>query len=266
MCPKGARKKVKMKGIDVSAHNGAIFWPEVKKAGIEFVMLRAGFGYGNGPDASFKENIDGALAAGLHVGVYWFQYSKDTHEAVKEAEECLKLIEPYRGRIEFPICADFEYDTENWNKANRGVSYTPRLRTDIVKAFLERIESAGWAVANYTNLDYLKNRFIQADLEQYDLWLASWPSVPIRDFARSRPMTCEIWQYSAKGAISGIPSSARYGLDMDYCYKDYPAFVRLLGLNGYSAASAEPKTYDITIPCASEEERQSVLKALKKAR
>ena len=75
-----------MKGIDVSQHNGAIDWPKVKKAGMEFAIVRAGYGrFRNQTDKLFAQNAQGALDAGLHLGAYWFSYALTPDEAREEA-------------------------------------------------------------------------------------------------------------------------------------------------------------------------------------
>ena len=60
-------------GIDVSYYQGSIDWNAVKNSGIDFVFVRVGYrGYSNGAlkeDPNAAANINGALTAGLKVGV-----------------------------------------------------------------------------------------------------------------------------------------------------------------------------------------------------
>ena len=60
-------------GIDVSAHQQEIDWQRVAESGIQFVILRVGYrGYTEGTiqeDAYFEQNLEGAISAGLDVGV-----------------------------------------------------------------------------------------------------------------------------------------------------------------------------------------------------
>ena len=70
-------KKIKAYGIDVSQHNGDIDWEKVKNFGVDFAIIRVGGrGYGSAgniyKDDDAKKNIEGALAAGVKVGVYFF--------------------------------------------------------------------------------------------------------------------------------------------------------------------------------------------------
>jgi GH25 family lysozyme M1 (1,4-beta-N-acetylmuramidase) len=83
----------KLIGIDVSEHNGALDWAKIKKAGISFAIIRTGYGTGH-TDTYFKRNIEGALAQGIHVGIYHFSYALDASGAKNEAAFVLKMLEP----------------------------------------------------------------------------------------------------------------------------------------------------------------------------
>ena len=84
------------KGIDVSKYQGNIDWNKVRDDGIEFVIIRAGYrGYGSGvlvEDPKFRQNIEGATAAGLKVGVYFFSQAITTEDSVEEASLCLQAV------------------------------------------------------------------------------------------------------------------------------------------------------------------------------
>lgn len=105
--------------IDVSKWNnqntdGAIDWNQVKKDGIESVIIRCAYrGYGDAgtlsDDPYFEENIEGALAAGLKVGVYVYSQAINEEEAVEEASKCLTLCENYLDQMSLPIVMDTEY-------------------------------------------------------------------------------------------------------------------------------------------------------------
>ena len=62
------------KGIDVSRHQGTVDWKKVRGAGIEFAVVRAGYGmYAKQADTEFAAHIQGAKTAGIPVGVYWYR-------------------------------------------------------------------------------------------------------------------------------------------------------------------------------------------------
>ena len=151
------------KGIDVSYHQGTIDWKKVADSGIEFVMIRAGYGK-NTVDKKFLENIAGAHDAGLDIGIYWFIYAINEDDAIKNADFCAKTIEPYKDIVTMKVAADWEYDSDNYSIKN-GIRQTTESRTRIVRAFLERLKSKGYEVCNYANPDYLKGKF--EDLSEY---------------------------------------------------------------------------------------------------
>lgn len=220
------------RGIDISEHNGVIDWRKVAASGIDFAVIRAGLGYKS--DARFEENIQGASRVGIAVCVYWFSYALDVNGAVKEADFCAKVIAPYGKQIQ--VYYDFEYDTERY-AAERNVQYNKRLRTDIIKAFCDRMIRHGYRCGVYINVDYLAYRTIRAELSKYPLWLAAWTTkTAVASFSDTRPEAVntaygkpEIWQFG-KTSVPGIAKMC----DVDYCYSDMPrsAFVPLTSLNG----------------------------------
>lgn len=225
-----------IKGIDVSEHNGVIDWNKVKKAGINFVIVRGGYGLST-VDKRFKANVDGALKVGLNVGVYWFSYAYSVERAKKEAEFLLKQIEPYKGKLTMPICFDWEYDSYNYAVKN-GVKPTKQLVSDMAVKFLKTVESGGWYAMNYTNIDYL-NRFFNSEVKtKFDTWVAQW--------AKKCTYTGNygLWQYG--GETNYIDSNRIAGInttvDKDYALKDYPALIKKSGLNGFKKTTAtKPK-------------------------
>ena len=194
-----------LKGIDVSEHQGRINWEQVKDH-VDFVMLRAGYGRNN-IDKQFIRNIEECNRLGIPVGIYWFSYAWNTEMARNEARYVLEAIKGYR--VDYPISFDLEYDTLNY-AAKNGVTIGKRLATDMVKAFCDEINRNGYRAMNYTNQDFLLNKFYMNELTNYPLWYAWYNSKLNRD--------CAIWQYSESGQVPGIPGSS---VDMNYCYKDF---------------------------------------------
>lgn len=196
------------RGIDVSEHNGVIDWETVKNSGVEFAMIRAGYGQGT-IDQQFVRNITECNRIGLPVGVYWFSYATDVSAAKREAIFCLDAIKPYK--VEYPISFDFEYDSVRYAK-KEGITISKVLSSEMAKAFCGSVESAGYHTLNYANRDYLTNYFDST--VTHDVWLAEWP-VSV-DLTKVKP-GCVMWQYSSKGKVPGISGN----VDMDVCYKDY---------------------------------------------
>jgi len=214
------------KGIDVSEHQGAIDWEKVKAAGIEFAMLRAGYG-NNNIDKQFKRNVAECNRLGIPCGVYWFSYALNAEQAKREARQCIAAIKPYR--VEYPVCYDLEYDTVRYAKT-QGVAITQALATQMVTAFCTTVEQAGYYAMNYTNQDYSKNMFDMKALSRFDLWYAWYNATCNRSDAG-------LWQYTSSGKAPGINGN----VDLDYSNKDYPSIIRAAGLNGFQKGSSAPK-------------------------
>lgn len=191
-----------IKGIDVSYANGKINWANVKAAGIKFAIIRSGYGKGT-VDDQFYNNIQGAIAQGIPVGVYHFSYALDAAGAKKEADFVVSLLKPYKDKIALPVFFDFEYDTINYAK-QQGVTLGKEAFNSHTVAFCDVIKAAGYKAGTYYNLDYY-NRFVDpARLKGLYVWYAQYASSPsISSYA--------IWQYSSSGTISG--QSGRFDMN-----------------------------------------------------
>ena len=65
-------------GIDVSRYQGNINWGRVAAAGKQFAIVRIGSANSGGlyVDPYFLQNVNGAKAAGLRVGAYYYTYAR----------------------------------------------------------------------------------------------------------------------------------------------------------------------------------------------
>ena len=196
-----------MKGIDVSKHNGVIDWNKVKESGIEFAIIRAGYGKNN-VDKQFIHNICCAHSAGLKISVYWFLYALNEEDAIANAEKCDRTISLYKDIIDM-VFADWEYDSDEYS-SEQGVTQSKTSRTSIVRAFLERMQAKGYSVGNYANPDYINRKF--GDLSEYPLWLAWY-----KENADVSPYNPLIWQYSSTGSVTGIKGN----VDLNIGYSDF---------------------------------------------
>ena len=179
--------------VDVSIHNGAINWQKAKNAGVKGAIIRCGYGrdFTKYDDANYKRNIEGALAVGIKVGVYLYSYAKNADSARSEAQHCLRLVNPYKGKITLGVYYDVEESgTESVAKSNAVV-------------FCEILKKAGYEVGVYAN-EYWWNHYLNG-LNQYMKWIAKWGKVKPND-----PMMV-LWQYDAYGRVDGIGS----GVDLD---------------------------------------------------
>ena len=209
------------KGIDVSQWQGDIDWAAVKAAGVEFAMLRAGYGQGN-VDPKFGRNASECERLGIPFGIYWFSYAYTPEMAAKEALYALEAVRPYK--MDYPLAFDYEGDSQTTAKKN-GVTVTKALVSSLARAFCGAVQKAGYYAMVYTNPDYLSRWYDTAIPKEYDIWLAQWPATP--DLAAKPAQAGGIWQYTSSGSVSGI--SGR--VDMNAAYLDYPALIAASGLN-----------------------------------
>ena len=170
-------------------------------------MIRAGFrGYGAAgtlvTDTNFYTNINGALNNGIDVGVYFFSQAITEKEAIEEANYVLNLIRGYR--ITYPIAID----TEDIDYAQGRADNLSRLqRTNIVKAFCERIKQAGYEPMIYANKWWLIEQLDMSKLSNYAVWLAHYTgATQDNPFAKPSDYTGKyvMWQYTDRATVNGI--------------------------------------------------------------
>lgn len=218
------------KGIDVSQWQGTIDWTKVKAAGIEFAMIRAGYGQNN-IDPQFERNISECNRLGIPCGIYWFSYAYTEAMAIREAEYALSAVEPYK--LDYPIAFDYEGASVDYAKKNGVVPDRARV-TALANAFCGRIEQAKYYAMVYTNPAYLSQYYDSYVPKSYDIWLAQWPSNP--DLNSKPSQAGGIWQYSNTGSVDGISER----VDLDAAYYDYPGIIEKNGLN-QPATAPEPE-------------------------
>lgn len=225
------------KGVDVSHHQkGTINFKKVLSTGTQFVMLRLGYrGYGDGSlnmDNTFRQRLKDAQAAGVKVGAYFFSQAVTVAEGIEEAKFCLNVIG--NERLDFPLVIDTELSGAPKGVVGRADNVPRQVRTNIVKAFCDKVEASNFYSAIYCSESWLKSNLYEEQLVAYDKWIAKW-SV----FA---PKTiCGIWQNSNKGSIAGIEGR----VDTNIAYKDYPSIMEHYGLNNYD--KKEPKFFNVVV-------------------
>lgn len=191
-------------GIDVSKYNGDINWDKAKKDGVDFVIVRVGYrGYGKSgtlcTDPNYKANIEGALAAGIKVGVYYFTEALTTDEAREEAKFCISKIKDYN--ITLPVAIDYEYPTDGKNPIGRmyNAKLTKAEATANVKAFCAAVKKAGYTPLVYANKSDLSSLINGKTIgNTYKVWLANYTTKTT--YANSY----EYWQYTSSGKVNGI--------------------------------------------------------------
>lgn len=197
------------KGIDVSSYQEKIDWNLVAQDGVEFAIIRVGLrGWGSEgtlkEDTQFKANIEGAIAAGVKVGVYFFSQATTEAEVDEEVQFVLDRIAPYK--IDCPVVMDVEKVSDSRARMNK---LTPEERTALALRFCQAIENAGYQPMLYHNTEMGALMLDIAAFEEYDKWYASYSDKMFYPYAY------KIWQYSDKGRVKGISTD----VDMNICFE-----------------------------------------------
>lgn len=194
-------------GIDVSKFQGTVDWAQVKKAGVEFAIIRLGFrGYSEGNlyvDPYFEQNIKSAEENGIEVGVYFFSQAVNRTEALEEAKLCIDNIKEYR--LDYPVYFDTEPITADDGRANH---LTREERTDITKAFCKAVTKAGFKAGFYANTKWSVMGVNMEKLSDYDFWFAFYGD------SFTYPYRYDMLQYSESGTVPGITGEC--DLDIDF--------------------------------------------------
>ena len=182
-------------GIDVSHHNGTIDWEKVKDSGVDFVIIRCGYGKDEKgqDDKPWSRNVSECERLGIPFGVYLYSYAKDTQSAQSEAQHVLRLINGHR--LTYPVYYDMEDDS------TLGSDFA-----SIATTFCNAMKNAGYPVGVYASLSWWNNYLTDSCFEGWYRWVAQYNN------------SCQykgnyaMWQYTSKGSVSGITTD----VDMNY--------------------------------------------------
>ena len=198
-------------GIDVSSHQGEIDWERVAASGVEFAMIRLGYrGYGSegtlNLDPYFEQNLAGARAAGLKVGIYFFSQAITVEEAYEEAAFVLEHLDG--EALDYPLAYDWEPISGVGARTDGLDSVT---LTDCALTFCHMAELAGYTPMVYYNNPVGYGRYDLSRLTDYDVWFAQYASRPTMYY------DYRIWQYTSSGTVPGIDTR----VDMNIAFIPY---------------------------------------------
>ena len=188
-----------LRGIDVSEHQHEIDWAQVAASGVDYAYVRLGYrGYTEGglfEDPYFRANVEGALANGLQVSVYFFSQAISVQEAIEEAEYVLARIRDYN--ITLPVVYDWE--KINGETAARTDNLDFSILNDCAVAFCDTVKNAGYEPAIYFNRHLGYYGYDLSRMTDYDFWFAL-PESPFPNFYYA----VDMWQYSFTEQVPGI--------------------------------------------------------------
>ncbi len=198
-------------GIDMSQWQGNVNWKKIKNAGVDFVMLRLGYGkgrFGNATcamDPKFHSYVNGAKRVGIPIGIYFYSYATTPKQAQKEAEFVIKNLDGID--VSFPVAYDIE-DESMLKKTDNAT------RTEMTRTFMETIAAAGYTPMFYTNKNWYDNYLDAEKLQDYEFWYARYTYVePDRN-----EYDYGMWQATSTQKLSGITENT---VDLNFLYKDY---------------------------------------------
>ncbi len=205
-------RKTSYVGVDISKHTGKVYFPSLKAAGVDYVMIRLGSrGYSTGQitlDENFKENIEGAIEAQLDVGIYFYSQAISQDEAVQEANFVVQNLEPYRGKVKYPIAFNMGFVS---NDKSRIEGLSREDKTAVSVSFLDAVRAAGYVPMVYGDKEWLIKEVDLTKLQDYDVWLSQEEEIP--DY----PYRYAMWQYNTDGVLNGIDG----GADLNICFVNY---------------------------------------------
>ena len=220
---------VTAQGIDVSEHQGRIDWDAVKASGIDFAILRVGFGapsFGGRVDYQFNRNISECERLGIPYGVYVYSYAFDNQQAADEASMVIDCLSGHNPRL--PVYYDLEDKTIIADGRQSGIA--SRAQT-----FCNKISSAGYKPGIYANLNWFNNILTDPVFKSgsWDHWIAQYNSQCHYTGSYS------FWQYTSRGKVSGISGN----VDMNYAYVDVSLYYWQLKEGTWHYATSDGKAY-----------------------
>ena len=222
--PTGNLTKVNWDVIDISYWNrdSISSWSKIA-SDIDAIILRLGFAYTASKkmeeDDSFADYYAAAKKYNIPVGVYYFGAATTAREASREADFVISLLKKYNCKLEMPVYYDLETEDQ--------VDLTQAECTEVARTFCDKLKAAGYFVGIYCNKYFARDELYASRLSDYHFWIAEYNSSCTYNGAYG------MWQYTETGRVSGIDRVC----DKNYCYYDYPSYIKANGLNGFSKPS-----------------------------
>lgn len=203
-------------GIDISKWQKGFNFDRAISEGVKFVILRGA--YSVSKDTCFEDFYKACKARNLPVGVYLYSMATSVTEAKKEADFLIKNVLVGKT-FEYPIYMDVEDNVQR--------KLGKKVLTDIVIAFCETLENAGYYTGIYSSASFFKTYMDESRLANYDKWVAQWST------NCTYSGNYGMWQFG--GETNRLRSNKIAGVtcDQDYALKDYPSIIKNAGLNGY---------------------------------
>lgn len=207
-------------GVDVSNHNDRIDWAAAKKGGVEFAIIRIGWGddLANQDDPLADYNMKECERLGIPYGVYIYSYAITTAEVDSEVQHTIRMLQGHDPAL--GVWFDME-DADSYKNRHNFNPYTHgKELTDFCIRYLDGMRAGGYTqVGVYANPDYFRNVLdYDAIKAKGMIWCAHW-------YTDAPAYECDMWQYAANGKIAGCSTQC----DMNWILSDSPLFPIVAG-------------------------------------
>lgn len=225
------------RGIDISHHQGEIDWAKVKAAGIDFAIIRCGYGddLKSQDDRYWKANIQGCEENGIPYGVYIYSYATSDKAVESEVQHTLRLLQEVGATPTYPIYYDLEDSTV--------LACGRKAIIRMANLYCSSIEAAGYQAGIYSSTYWWNNYLNDSSLDKYEKWVAHWAD------ACGYEGYYRLWQYTSDGTVDGI--SGRVDMNYGYDWIDMSMATVLIENNlvySYDGKAKTPKVVSVTMP------------------
>lgn len=187
--------------IDVSEWQGDIDWAKAKADGVEGVIIRLGYGWGNNADKKAQRNISECKRLGIPFGIYWYSYADTPSIAKGEGADVVAKLRQF-GVNPSDLAYPVYYDLEKWTWEGHQPPTDPNVYNDIVNNWYSALQSAGYKnLGVYSYTSYLQGPLKHADIYAKTTWVAQYGA---RMGFDSFPTDSRGWQYTSSGKVDGI--------------------------------------------------------------
>lgn len=202
-----------LKGIDLAKWNKIISYAKLKKAGVDFAILKV-INKSNNPDGRFTEHYNGCKNAGIPIiAGYTYCYADTVKKAKAAATAFLNNCK------DIPIMV---LDLEDSCMTNLG-----HRIVDIINVYREAAYGAGKEFVIYTGASFYNPclKKYSGEIADIPIWWARYPykaaiaidtKVPSKNYLPSIPNEIAGWQYSSTCKVDG----AKGNLDINVWYRD----------------------------------------------
>lgn len=215
----GAEKK----GMDVSEWQGKIDWAKVKADGIEYAVIRCGYGSDKTKydDKYWEYNVSECERLGIPYGVYLYSYAEDLNDAKSEAEHTIRLLKGHHPSL--PVY----YDLEDKTVESAGKS----MISQIAQTYCDNLSSAGYRVGIYASRSWWTSYLNTStfDNSSWSKWIAEWGSKC--NYSQSYDM----WQCTSTGSVNGVSGNVDLNFWMLKTYDEQPVEVSDSKIISYSS-------------------------------